>query len=252
MKYIIFDLDDTLLNSERQVSDYTLDILKRLQAMGHKIVINTARSKSYTQAIFDRIRPDYAILNGGALIIDGQENPVFRAQISHADTLAIIGELLDLTDNFSVQTEDALYSNNGSYTGQNAKSFDFAHEEFSECALKILATLEEEQQAAAVAEKFGLEFTSYFNGPIRRFNHIEATKALGNRNLVALTGGRMEDVLAFGDDLGDLDMLREAGVGVLMKNAKPELLADFECVSQFTNDEDGVARFLVAYFGLEA
>lgn len=251
MKYIIFDLDDTLLNSERQVSDYTLDILKRLQRMGHKIVINTARSKSYTQAIFDRIQPDYAILNGGALIIDGQENPVFRAQIDRKETQAIIADLLKLTDNFSVQTEEALYSNNGSYTGQNAKSIDFAHEEFSECALKILATLEEEQRAVAVAEKFGLECTSYFNGPIRRFNHIEATKARGNRNLVKLTGGSMEDVLAFGDDLGDLDMLREAGVGVLMKNAKPELREPGLTVSEFTNDEDGVARFLVDYLRLE-
>lgn len=252
MNYIIFDLDDTLLNDERQVSDYTLDILKRLQGMGHKIVINTARSKGYTQEIFDRIRPDYAILNGGALIIDGQERAVFRAQIDQAETLAVIETLLGLTENFSIQTEADLFSNNGSYTGQNAKSFDFAHEKFPYPALKIVAAIQDDRQAAAVAEKFGLEFTTYLGGPFRRYNHVSATKALGNRNLVALTGGRMEDVLAFGDDLGDLDMLREAGVGVLMKNAKPELHDGFAHVSRFTNDQDGVARFLAAYFDLEA
>lgn len=252
MKYLIFDLDDTLLNDQRQVTDYTLRVLKLLQSKGHKIVINTARSKSYTQALFQQIQPDYAILNGGAFIIDRQEQPVFRAEIDHATTLAMIRELLTLTEDFSIQTEDTMFSNNGSYTGQNAQSFDFAHEVFPYPAQKIVAAIQEDAPATALAEQFGLEFTTYLNGPFRRYNHVGATKALGNRNLVALTGGSMEDVLAFGDDLGDIGMLQEAGVGVLMKNAKPSLHGCCACVSQFTNDEDGVARFLVDYFGLEA
>lgn len=252
MKYIIFDLDDTLLNNQRQVTDTTLAVLHRLQAMGHKTVINTARSKSYTQALFDRIRPDYAILNGGAMIIDGQERVVFRAELDLDTTHAIIRDLLVHTDNFSIQTGEAMYSNNGTYTGQNAIAFDFAAEVFPYTAQKIVASLPEEAPALALAEKYQLAYTSYFNGPFRRMNHKQATKALGNRNLVALTGGKMEDVLAFGDDLGDLEMLREAGVGVLMKNARPEMDDSGLVRSQYTNDEDGVARFLTAYFDLEA
>ena len=33
MNYIIFDLDDTLLNDKREISPYTLDVLKKVQAM---------------------------------------------------------------------------------------------------------------------------------------------------------------------------------------------------------------------------
>lgn len=251
MKYIIFDLDDTLLNDQRQVSDYTLSVLRRLQAMGHRTVINTARSKSYSQALFDRIQPDYAIFNGGAMIVDSRGTPIFRAELDLATTHAIISQLLTHTDNFSIQTEDAMYSNNGSYTGQNALAFDFARDPFPHAAQKIVASLPEEAPALALAEEFDLAYTSYFSGPFRRFNHRDATKAMGNRNLVRITGGRMEDVLAFGDDLGDLEMLQQAGVGVLMKNARPELDSTGLTRSQFTNDEDGVARFLIHYFGLE-
>ena len=57
-------------------------------------------------------------------------------------------------------------------------------------------------------------------------------------------------VIAFGDDHGDMDMLREAGVGVLMKNANPQLRGQTSHISQFTNDEDGVARFLMTYLGM--
>ena len=62
----------------------------------------------------------------------------------------------------------------------------------------------------------------------------------------------LADVIAFGDDIGDLGMLKEAGVGVLMKNAKDHLKTEEYIISEFTNDEDGVARFLAKYFGLDA
>ena len=34
MKYIIFDLDDTLLNKEHQITEFTLKTLKKLQSLG--------------------------------------------------------------------------------------------------------------------------------------------------------------------------------------------------------------------------
>ena len=81
MKYIIFDLDDTLLNDNRQVSPYTLQVLKQLQDMGHVLAMNTARSSAFSREYFDIICPDYAILNGGALILNGAGEVVFQAEI---------------------------------------------------------------------------------------------------------------------------------------------------------------------------
>ena len=49
MAYIIFDMDDTLLNDRRSITPYTQQVLKKLQAMGHKLVINTARSNQFDQ-----------------------------------------------------------------------------------------------------------------------------------------------------------------------------------------------------------
>ena len=50
--------------------------------------------------------------------------------------------------------------------------------------------------------------------------------------------------------VGNLEMLRQAGVGVLMKNANPDLREEGLHISEFTNDEDGVAKFLVTYFNV--
>ena len=250
VKYIIFDMDDTLLNDHRQVTPYTLEVLKKLHSMGHKLVCNTARSKSFNQKYFDQIHPDYAILNGGSLIIDRDENVIFSAEVDAQTLHRVLADLLEITDDLFVQTQDCFYSHKGKRTIQAAVPFDFSAEKFPFPAQKIVTDLKDDKQAQEIADKYNLAFTTYMGGTFRRYNHIGATKALGNRKLMELTGGALDDVIAFGDDYGDLDMLREAGVGVMMKNGRPELLGQTSHISAYTNDEDGVARFLVKYFNM--
>lgn len=57
----------------------------------------------------------------------------------------------------------------------------------------------------------------------------------------------MKNVIAFGDDHNDIEMLRECGVGVAVANAIDEAkaVADYICD---TSDNDGLARWLEAAF----
>jgi len=67
-----------------------------------------------------------------------------------------------------------------------------------------------------------------------------ADKAEALRFLVQRLGLDMQNVAAFGDDVNDVDMVRDAGYGVAVANAVPEVIAVADCVTQ-SNDEDGVA-----------
>lgn len=53
----------------------------------------------------------------------------------------------------------------------------------------------------------------------------------------------MTDIIAFGDDSNDIDMIKTAGIGVAMGNAIDEVksVADFICD---TNDADGIAKWI--------
>ncbi len=51
------------------------------------------------------------------------------------------------------------------------------------------------------------------------------------------------DIIAVGDDVNDLPMIKNAGLGVAMGNARPEVRAAAKRVIG-RNDEDGLARFL--------
>jgi len=51
------------------------------------------------------------------------------------------------------------------------------------------------------------------------------------------------EIVAFGDDYNDVDMLTDFGIGVAMGNAvgKAKAVADYVCLG---NGEDGIAKWL--------
>lgn len=255
-KLIVFDLDDTLLDDEHQVSERTILVLEDVKARGHVIAFNTARSQMRSLDIFEKVKPHYGIYNGGAHIANENGETVFEADIDKACCNAILKEIATVTDRYSVQNVDWFYSANNDYNAPDVKYFDFEKEEFPTGAYKIIAYSEEPSLLEPIAEKYNLDFVTYFGGPFCRFTKNGVNKASGTRALANILGIDMVDVLAFGDDSGDLGMICDAGVGVLMKNAKPGILESVNgfsnvVVSEYTNHENGVAEFLVDYFSLE-
>jgi Cof subfamily protein (haloacid dehalogenase superfamily) len=248
-KIVIFDLDDTLLDDNSRVSEFTLTALEKVREAGHILVFNTARGQGTSQEIAEIIKPDYAIYNGGAQIVDKTGASVMEFGLDKELCNAMIPELFALTNRFSMQA-DWFYTANPDYHAPGVKQFDFKNQEFPMGAYKIIAFSEDPERLRPLAERFDLDFTVYFNGPFCRFTRRGVSKASGNRELVRMLGRDLSDVIAFGDDHGDMEMLREAGVGVIMKNAKDELKEDGLVVSEFTNHEDGVAKFLLSYLGL--
>lgn len=69
------------------------------------------------------------------------------------------------------------------------------------------------------------------------------SKASGLKEVCRRLGIDMSEVVAVGDSLNDLAMIREAGLGVAMGNAQEEVkkAADWTTV---TNEEDGVAEVI--------
>lgn len=73
--------------------------------------------------------------------------------------------------------------------------------------------------------------------------NAKASKSEALRSLLLSQSISLEDVLAFGDDAPDLDLLEACGIPVAMANCVPEVRA----VTSYTtasNDEDGVAIVL--------
>jgi len=77
-----------------------------------------------------------------------------------------------------------------------------------------------------------------------------ATKGGGIRRLAEHLGLKREQTMAMGDGENDFSMILEAGIGVAMKNGRPDLCKAADYITD-TNDEDGVASAIYR-FVLEA
>jgi len=73
--------------------------------------------------------------------------------------------------------------------------------------------------------------------------NIDATKGKALDTIAKYYNINKENVLAFGDDYNDLDMLKYAGVSVAMSNAISDVkkVCLYKCLS---NEEDGVAKWI--------
>lgn len=244
MKYFIFDLDDTLLNNNKEVTDYTLKGINILKNNDFIIVINTARSFSATLDVANIIKPDYLICNAGAVIYDKDYNLIFKKTISIQDTNEIIDLIKSSNDvkNFSIQTIKTLYTKDFKYTQNNpiATYNDFINK-LDEESVKILIASYDHKKWESVALKYNYEIERYFNGIWCRIS--PSNKYLGNLSLFKLLNDNNPLDYVFGDDSGDILMIKNAYKGVLMKNSKLTHL-DFN-ISSYTNEEDGVIKFML-------
>lgn len=68
-------------------------------------------------------------------------------------------------------------------------------------------------------------------------------KGTGLQHAVELLGIDLENVVAFGDMSNDNPMLELAGIGVCPKNGAQDTKACADYITDFTNNEDGFAKF---------
>ena len=84
--------------------------------------------------------------------------------------------------------------------------------------------------------------------PYIEFLNPAANKGVALMELCSTLGLDLEEVVAFGDDLNDLEMLAFVGEGVAVANAKEEAKQAARRVSEWTNNEDAIARELAMLF----
>ena len=78
--------------------------------------------------------------------------------------------------------------------------------------------------------------------------NISASKSAAAAVLCERFGITARDVIAFGDNYNDVDMLKFAGMGVAMGNAPADVMQVADKISD-TNDNDGLAAVLMQEFG---
>lgn len=77
-------------------------------------------------------------------------------------------------------------------------------------------------------------------GTLGQISHKDCSKTNAVKSIAQILGIELEDIIAFGDDYNDIEMLVECGTGVAMGNA-PDDIKKLANIIAATNDDDGVA-----------
>ena len=88
-KLLLFDLDGTLLQSEKAISKRTLSALKKCRENDILIGVSTSRSEQNSLVFLNELMPDILISSGGALVKYKTEY-IYRAEFSEEETKVMI------------------------------------------------------------------------------------------------------------------------------------------------------------------
>ena len=241
-KAVILDLDGTLLRSDSSVSEYTLKVLQECKDREILVIIATARFWLKAEKYIGIISPDYAILADGTQIYHAGEM-IHGFAMNKAQSDGIISELLSKDEfDFVVSVGKRLLCSGVGIDEKWRSTRDFT--ELLELPVyKMAAILKEYDEAKSIAEKYGCRLYSYRGEDLYGFASTDSGKYQAVKALGELLHIGLDEMIAFGDDENDYEILKNVGKGVAVANAIPMIQDIADDVAK-CNNEDGVARYI--------
>lgn len=264
IKIIALDLDGTLLNGCKRLTDRNRKALEDCIRRGIHIVPCTGRiAKGIPEEIRNIPGVRYAITVNGATIEDMETGQVLG---SHLLDKEIALEVMELARQYHVMY-DAYLAGQGI---SEARFYDHLEEyglsrgmmEMVRHTRKVVPDIldhvrqwdgqvdkvnmffVDQEERAQVREILNRRSDVLVSSSLKSNLEINALGASKGAALMALAdhlGIAHEDTMACGDGSNDLSMIRAAGLGVAMANAEEEVLAAADYVTE-SNEESGVAQ----------
>ncbi|MCM1102487.1 MAG: Cof-type HAD-IIB family hydrolase [Clostridium sp.] len=269
-KILFTDLDGTLLDDKKQISERTKKALYALNEQGHILVFTTGRplgSVLETRAALGLCFPDsYMIAYNGSLIWHCDSNtPVIEHTICMDDVRSILAEThaLDVHchtyENDTIlferdRTELSYYRTHIHLPARMVPDIASAlgREPYKLIAIHLEDHALLEELKARVLAKLSARITAVFsNEHYLEFYPIDSGKGNAVRSLCDTLHIPLSDSAAIGDESNDISMIDAAGLGCAVANAKPAVREHADLITKNDNNHDGICELLAYFFGVD-
>ena len=260
-KLIAMDLDGTLNNDQKVITEKTKAALMAAQKEGIRLALASARPSPglFKERDILRLQDYKGILmsyNGGRIVDAETGKVLFETSMDLEETKQVLRKLesLPVTPILDDGVQFYVADKNGYKVDYECKNNNMVCSEVGNLAeflnfapIKILMSVQPEELpqvqkkiAAFLPESLTVVQTAAF--------YLEVipkviNKGQGIRDICKVLGLSTEEVISFGDAANDIPMLREAGMGVAMGNAAEPVKAAANMVT-LSNNEDGIAAAL--------
>lgn len=262
-KMIALDLDGTLLNKDSQLSKETIKTIHRVQEAGHTVIIATGRPYRMAYNYYKELGLSTPMINFNGSLVHIPDQSWEWEQNILIDKQYLL-DFLKEEERFEADFIAGEYKHKFFITQKYLGSFSpslLGVEQIAPDTLiqpeRITSDPHSILMQTRADDKYALadEINRYFNNELEintwggPLNILETcakgvTKASALAYLLNLYRMEPEDLIAFGDEHNDIQMLSLAGKGYAMKNASDSLLPYADYLTDYTNDEDGVAKEL--------
>lgn len=266
-KLIAIDLDGTTLNQDSKITDKTARTLRRAIQDGHSVVIATGRPYRMSKNFYQELQLTTPMINfNGALVHlpdkqwDGEQETSFNRKI----VFDLMAEKKNLKLDFiAAENRETFFIDDLNFFDQNFFASDFATNE-NLLTVNTLRTnptsvllRSQPENVGSVSEELKQQYgheveVNTWGGPNPILEVVAKgiQKAHGLRRVIDHLNMKQEDILAFGDEHNDVEMLKFAGWGVAMANGTDQVKSVANDVTDKPNTEDGMADYLTKYLDL--
>lgn len=249
-KLIAFDIDGTLLNSQKEALPNTKKALEILRNNGHLVMVATGRSRFLAQPILKKLNfQNYVVCNGSAAFLDHKQ--VYKHLLDESQLTDLIAELDELKVDTAFIGMDAMRR----HSNFSIPIMDEAMRSFGSHVPEFDPDFKKQQEVYQALAFYDAGYEGYFDEkyPALRFIrwHEKCVDVIPENGSKAATilhlgktlGIEKEDIITFGDGQNDKEMLAAAGIGVAMGNANEDV-KDVASMVTASNDEDGIFKAL--------
>ena len=274
IKLLALDVDGTLFDDSGKISQASIDAMNQAREAGIEVVPTSGRD--YDGIPWDQLKNvdiDYVITTNGSAVYEAKTKKcLYEKYLDSGKMIPIFEYLLKKEIYINVFVDGVNYTPVQVYSYiDNLDLPDYVIQHMKENRKGISDLIEYLKNGDAKMQKATLNFQKQENGEFLNlkevqeylgkcpdikvvdggFNNLEFTKAgtnkaAGLKFLAGHLGMTMDEVMAVGDSENDIEMLREAGLGIAMGNASDEVK---EVADEITldNEHEGVAAAIGKY-----
>ncbi|MGR6897965.1 Cof-type HAD-IIB family hydrolase [Rummeliibacillus sp. BSL5] len=246
-KILFFDIDGTLYNSEKKLPPATYEAIKKAEENGHEAVIATGRSPFFLKPVLEELGLNSFIsFNGQYVVYKGKvisERPIpmeivekLVVQAEEENNPVVFLDDVRMTsaakDDVKVRTSmDSLFYPMPEVDAEYYKQSN---------TYQILLYVDEKGEERYANLFPELKFIRWHEFSVDVINR-DVSKAYGIQQFLKHTAFEIEDAIAFGDGLNDVEMLQAAGTSVAMGNGHPKAKEAATFVTDHV-DDDGLSK----------
>ncbi len=265
IQLIALDIDGTLINSKKRLTQNTIDALQAAADGGIHICIATGRPLADFQDLVAQLPMiRYAVICTGTQVVDLHTGAdIYRKALTETDLRRLYKMIVPYNAMPEIFDDRDGKVHNRAWDKDHAERF---------CCESMAAIIKRTHVGEADLDAYVEAYRGVTNKIHIYFGDLSHKKPLweqlkkepymvmeseendleimpcgidkgvGLEKLAEYLGLQAAEVAALGDGSNDVGMFRWAGLGIAMKNGSDEAKAAADRISDYTNDEDGAAR----------